>query len=128
MDVNRYLNRPWINGTQDCWTLVRDFYLNEFGIELPQIIVDAKNPLAVRRAFSDPDNLKHWVPIDKPEHGCLVFFASKARPSHVAVYLDEQGGKYLHSFVGAGSVCESVFDADVSGFHSPRYYRHISLG
>ena len=127
MNISYYLNRPWVSGEADCWALVRDIYRQELNIDLPQIVVDATNPLAVRRAFTDQNNLKCWQPIEQPENLCLVFFASRSRPSHVAVYLDSNGGQYLHSYVGVGSVCESVFDADLSGFHSPRYYRYVSL-
>ena len=126
MDITKYLNRPWISGEADCWALVRDIYRNELNIELPALDVDATNPRAVLKAFADPDNLKPWHPIDKPEHLCIVFFASRVRPSHVAVYLDINGGCYLHSYKGTGSVCESVFDFSLSGFQSPEYKQHSS--
>ncbi|WP_255344084.1 NlpC/P60 family protein, partial [Acinetobacter baumannii] len=29
-----YEGRPYVYGSFDCWTLCRDFYLREFGIEL----------------------------------------------------------------------------------------------
>ena len=126
MDITKYLNRPWISGEADCWALVRDIYRQELGIELPVIDIDATDPRAVLRAFANPDNMRIWHPVDKPRHLDLIFLASRSRPSHVAVYLNINGGYYLHSYCGAGSVCESVFDQDISGFGSPSYYRHIS--
>lgn len=33
-NLSQYLGRPFVFGVTDCYTLVRDFYKNEFGIEL----------------------------------------------------------------------------------------------
>ena len=34
-NLDKYLGRPFVYGVTDCYTLFRDFYINEFGIEFP---------------------------------------------------------------------------------------------
>ena len=34
MTIDKYLGRPFVAGITDCYSLVRDFYKEEFGIEL----------------------------------------------------------------------------------------------
>ena len=34
VDVSKYIGRKFVHGSTDCYSLVRDFYKNEFGIEL----------------------------------------------------------------------------------------------
>jgi len=33
-DLSKYLGREFVHGTTDCYSLIRDFYKDEFGIEL----------------------------------------------------------------------------------------------
>lgn len=33
-DLSKYLGREFVHGTTDCYSLIRDFYKNEFNIEL----------------------------------------------------------------------------------------------
>ena len=119
-----YIGRPWVNGTQDCWQLVRDVYREQLDVELPAIVIDASNLRAVLTTLREHPHLKEWQEIDQPEHLCMVFFAGGKEPSHVALYLDYDGGRYLHNYQGAGTTCQTLTDADAAGWHNPRYYRY----
>ena len=120
-----YIGRPWVNGEQDCWTLVRDVYREQLNIELPAIVVDADNLRSVLRAFEDKQNLSTWVPIDRPEHLCLVFFTpGHHRATHCGLWLNVQGGRFLHCYRKAGVVCEDQVTLEQNGWFNPRYYRH----
>ncbi|MTI13113.1 NlpC/P60 family protein [Sansalvadorimonas verongulae] len=123
--ILNYLGKPWVNGEQDCWWLVRSTYRDRLNIELPQIVVDANNIRAVLDTLAHHEHLKDWQEIDQPEDMCLVFFSGgRNRPTHVALYLDVDGGRYLHTYQRAGCVCEPLSAAERNGWTSPRYYRY----
>ena len=123
--VSLYIGRPWINGEQDCWTLVRDIYREQLQIELPQIVVDADNLRQVFKAFESPENLSPWQPITTPEHLCLVFFTpGHHRATHCGIWLDILDGRYLHCTRKAGVVCEDRTSLELNGWTEPRYYRY----
>ena len=94
--ITDYIGRPWVNGQQDCWTLVRDIYRDYLAIDLPAIAIDADNLRQVLKAFEDDDNLSSWQPIPIPEHLCLVFFTpGHHRATHCGLWLDIMDGRFL---------------------------------
>lgn len=120
-----YIGKPWINATQDCWWLVRDVYKKQLAIDLPLYDVDANSMRHVIAAMADKDNHPDWQQINKPSHLCLVFFmSSRNHPTHVAIYLDVDGGRYLHTCQRTGCICEPLFSAERHGWRSPLYYKH----
>ncbi|WBA79542.1 NlpC/P60 family protein [Endozoicomonas sp. GU-1] len=124
--INNYIGLPWINGSQDCWWLVRQVYKDQLDIDLPQIVVDANNLKAVIKSMTQHPALSDWQPIEKPEHLCLTFFSNRSNPTHVGVYLDHNGGRILHTFKRAGCVLQSLTDIRLTGWTNPQYYRHKS--
>ncbi|GAA4649231.1 hypothetical protein GCM10023116_15050 [Kistimonas scapharcae] len=121
-----YLGRPWINGEQDCWWLVREVYRNRLDIELPALGVNADSIREVRQVFRDHPVLSLWQAVDKPTHLDLVFFSSgRIHPTHVALFLDIDGGRYLHTYKHKGCVCETLPSAEQHGWKHPQYYRHV---
>ncbi len=120
-----YIGRQWVNGEQDCWALVRDVYREQLGIELPVIVVDANNLRAVLNTFETSEYLKDWQRIEKPEHLCLVFFTpGHHRATHCGLWLDSQGGRFLHSHRNSGVVCEDRITLEMNGWCNPAYYRY----
>lgn len=129
MNLTSYIGRQWKNGKYDCWQLVRDVYREQLAIDLPEIAIDADNLRHVLRAFEDPANLSPWHPIARPEHLCLVFFTpGHHRATHCGLWLDIQGGRFLHCHRRAGVVCEDRIGLEVNGWRNPRYYRHVKYG
>ena len=120
-----YIGREWINGTQDCWTLVRDIYRDHLQIDLPPIVVDADNLRHVLKAFEDDANLQPWQPIETPEHLCLAFFTpGHHRATHCGLWLNIMGGRFLHCHRKAGVVCEDRVTLEQNGWCNPRFYRY----
>ena len=129
MNPADYIGRPWINGQQDCWTLVRDIYRDHLAIDLPAIAIDADNLRQVLKAFENDDNLSLWQPIPVPEHLCLVFFTpGHHRATHCGLWLDVMGGRFLHCHRKAGVVFEDRVTLEQNGWCHPRFYRHVGCG
>ena len=92
------IGRPWVWGVTDCWTLFRDFYKQEYGINLkdykrpitPQIFLD--NPLFEKYA---KDTGFRELNSDEPlKNGdALLMSIGAAGLNHVAIFLD---GDVLH--------------------------------
>ena len=122
--VGTLIGTPWRNRTRDCWWLVRRVYQDRLGITLRLIDVDANDLRAVTRAFKDPDNLRPWKEIQNPEPFAMAFFAAHKRASHVALWLNLNGGGYLHTYQGAGVVFTRPEDMDTNGWREPVWYRH----
>lgn len=129
IDLSHYQNKHWIKGQYDCWSLVREVYRHERGIELPVIVVDVDNLRAVVRAFRDGHNLAPWMRINEPEHLCLVFFSPGChRSTHCGVWLDMADGRYLHCPRRGGVVCEDRLGLERNGWTEPVYYRYVGYG
>ena len=95
---------------RNCYTLLRDFYRDNFGIELPDIAcptnwwnhgLDLYGQLAVRNGFSVVnENPRDWLPGD-----VIVMAIGSSTGSHIAVVLDN--GNILHHLVGQRSTVTS---------------------
>ena len=107
----RYVGIPYRDkGTNpatglDCWQLVRLFYQEQFGVELPGYLALYDSSLdrsdceqAILRA------LPQWAPVDPPLFGDVLVFRIVTGPWHTAVQLDD--GLMLHTDQGHGSVIE----------------------
>lgn len=123
--VYSFIGKPWINGVQDCWWLVRAVYREQLAVDLPVITVDSHNIREVLSTLEEHPHLSEWEEIAGPEDYCMVFFNSaRNRPTHVALYLAVDGGRYLHTYQRAGCVCESLPSAERNGWTRPRFYRY----
>ena len=87
-----YLDRPYVYGVHDCWTLVRDFYLREFGVELCNLgrtdgfIVDGKSVLDNRDIWEQEGFYK--IQEHELQRGDIVLFGTDGTgcSNHVGVY------------------------------------------
>ena len=92
-----YIERPYILGTFDCYSIVRDFYEREFGIKLgdyPRVLADGTPGNVV---FQDTFEKEGFTVVsDEPQRGdCFLIRQGKTEiPTHVAVYVG--GDTILH--------------------------------
>lgn len=87
-----YIGRPYVFGIFDCYALVRDYYLREFGIKLalyPELHVEQwwKKGMNI---FGDNFEAEGFVPVtdESWEEGDVLLFAVESDvPNHVAIYV-----------------------------------------
>jgi cell wall-associated NlpC family hydrolase len=106
-----FVGIPYVEGTEDpargvdCWQLVRLFYREQLGKEIPNYMafyratfdkVDAQSVLVNARG--------DWERVASPAYGDLLLFRSTGAPWHVGICLD--GRLMLHADEGTGSVIE----------------------
>ena len=97
-----YLGRPYVFGTFDCWTLCRDFYRREFGIEL-------KDYPRENDFWKKEDHnyfATKWQEVGLVEvqdgtyrHGDILFLQTdnSGGPNHSGIFLE--GGQFMHHCV-----------------------------
>jgi len=93
-----YIGRQFVYGIFDCYSLVRDFYQDEFDIQLP----DYERP--PYNWWKDPANenllmtqyeSNGFRQVSKPQHGDIIVMQLQGcLPNHAAVYLE--GGLMIH--------------------------------
>ncbi len=115
-DVRPYLEKFW-SESYDCWALVRDFYLQEFGVKLPVVMVDATNPREVLREFEYTPIRASFDVIEEPQEGCVVEMGTQGRPHHVGVWID---GRVLHNHYRGGVVLEPRPQFDILAYYALR--------
>lgn len=116
MDIRRYLTEGW-STEYNCWTLIRDVYINEFGIPLPDVPVDADNIKAVARELQGSPLRDLFVKIDQPVNGCIAEMGYANRALHVGIYFD---GKILHNYYKGGVVFEADPPIPVIAYYAAR--------
>lgn len=122
MDASRYVGLPYESHGRgprayDCWGLVRLFYQQEFGINLPTLIDGyesaAKDHAGVVAALLR--ERERWHKVATPVAGDVVVLRIGTAPRHVGVLLPPM--QLLHSLDGHDSVIESL--------ESPKWARRI---
>lgn len=116
-DLWRYIGLPYADKGRDpktgldCWGLLRWYYANEKGIELPSYTDRASGG-------TDPDGVaavvleeitRQWRTVVSPIEGDAVVLRVGGRPFHVGVYL--AGRRLLHTLDQHGSVIERLDSA-----------------
>lgn len=111
MDFKSYIGIPYTNKGRstdgcDCWGLIRLFYKNELGIELP--LVDHYNNVC------DNSDVAESVAIEKPRFEeidyddrqmfDIIMFRICKLPVHTGLMLDN--GRMLHTLAGHNSAIE----------------------
>lgn len=118
-----YVGEPWINHHHDCWAFFRRVQIERFGLDLPEIDVDACAPLACRRAFASHDERDAWLSVEVPAEGDAVLMGKNKRPAHVGVWIEADGGAVLHCVEGAGVVVQNRPALRLSGWQVLGFYR-----
>lgn len=100
--------RPFLHGLFDCYTLIRDYYVRNFNIMMPNNMQREwewwnQGPnLYVENA----NNYNFFEVNDIQKHDLLVMSLGSPVPNHGAVYLGE--GKLLHHVAGRFSTIEEL--------------------
>lgn len=100
-----YVGRPYVFGSMDCWTLVRDYYRREFGVvigDYPRIHDFWKSGFDF---FGDKENwekegLYRIENASQMKNGDLIFFSTdgSGKPNHAAIYVGDD--QILHHVTG----------------------------
>jgi hypothetical protein len=111
MNYNKYIGLPYKDNGRDidgidCWGLVRLYYKEELGIDLPSYVDEYNGPYdtSVTRAISLYKD--SWNKTTTPAPGDVVLFNIYGEPAHVGVYVGNN--KFLHCREGRDSVVESL--------------------
>lgn len=95
-----YLKRPYVFGVHDCWSLVKDWYEWELGIELPSFSDQRKPFVSGELVYVSNIEKAGFVEVgDMPvQHGDLMLIqVGPTGPNHGAIWLDS--GRILHHLV-----------------------------
>lgn len=118
MDVDYYLSKHW-SLDYDCWSLVREFYLRELNVQLPEVAVRADDLRECMQICEQSAVRDLFERIDEPQHGCVVEMGGN-QPFHVGICLQVPETRILHNLYTAGVVCEPKPPFDVLGYYAYR--------
>lgn len=122
-----YVGRPYVFGSFDCWTLCKDFYKREFGIQLkdyPRIenfwTKDESNYFITKTDECDLIDVT-GQPI---QYGDIVFIQtdSSGNPSHSAIYVGDE--QILHHCIGRLSKHDMYVHGSYWLKHTVKQVRH----
>lgn len=102
MDFNEYVERGIFykaGGREglalDCWGLVRVFYDEQLGIQLPSYEhVNTDLSLLECAKMFEQESFTKWVEVPEPRSGDVVLLKTRRRAMHVGIFI--KGGSVLH--------------------------------
>lgn len=114
MDYHAYsalLNKPYISGFQDCYTLTRGFYLLNYGISLPDYArpedFQSSDFNLISRLKVNPDFISKPVSKnDLVEGDVLIFRVASDVENHFGVYVGN--GLFIHHLLNTKSKEEGL--------------------
>lgn len=119
-----YVGRPWDPREDHCWAFCRRVWRERFGLEVPEMPVDAENTRAVLAAFSAGAERAAWQPVAHGEEGDAVLMAQGRRPCHVGIWIAPAA--VLHSVAGSGAVCTPLARLGTMGYRIAGLYRRAA--
>lgn len=139
MNIRKYIGIPHIDGGRDietgldCWGLVRYFYNDEFGIELPEyksITTIEKDYRSTSEKILMTDcyrNFKYMNPsntdIDDLRYGDILIFTIGGQPIHTGIFIEKK--LMLHSNANSSGIEGFTGIKWNKRIHS--YHRHKNL-
>ena len=114
--------RPWVWGVTDCWSLVRDFYKEEKGIELLDyerpVTPQEFNDVPLFERYAERTGFKELDPNETLKNGdILLMIIMYNTLNHVAIFLD---GDVLHHLTDRLS-CKEPYSAWLQKCTGKRY-------
>lgn len=114
------LGRDYKFGVNDCYSLVRDYYLEKLGLTLPTIEFEDDFWEYGIDYFNDLQESFGFVEVDQPKEHDLIFFSVMAPiPNHCGIYLGD--GIFMHHAADRLSCRESL--SSFWGRYITRYVR-----
>ncbi len=109
LKYDHLLGREFVYGSVDCYGLVRDFYLSNFGITLtdyarPNDFWDHGMDLYNQNFYAEGFRVLDCHPAEWQAGDCFLMAIKSTVANHAAVLLP--GGKIIHHFYGRLSVVE----------------------
>ena len=121
-----YIGDAWDAKTHDCWVFVRRVWQERFNRTVPAVEFDASSALDCRHALARQPERANWHEVTTPAEGDAVLMGKSARPCHVGVWVDADGGRVLHCLQGHGVVCQDTTALRVMGLRVLGYYRRAA--
>ena len=114
--------RPWVWGVPDCWSLVRDFYKEEKGIELLDyerpVTPQEFNDVPLFERYAERTGFKELDPNETLKNGDILLMSIMYNTlNHVAIFLD---GDVLHHLTDRLS-CKEPYSAWLQKCTGKRY-------
>ena len=114
--------RPWVWGVTDCWSLVRDFYKEEKGIELLDyerpVTPQEFNDVPLFERYAERTGFKELDPNESLKNGDIILMSIMYNTlNHVAIFLD---GDVLHHLTDRLS-CKEPYSAWLQKCTGKRY-------
>jgi cell wall-associated NlpC family hydrolase len=112
IDLTRYIGIPYVDKGQDpamgldCWQLVRHFYRQELGVDVPdylELYASSMDKASVKGCMAHA--FGEWQRVDYPAFGDVLVFRVTDAPWHTGIYLGP--GRMLHSLPGHNSCLEA---------------------
>jgi proteasome lid subunit RPN8/RPN11 len=124
-----YLGRPWIYGIYDCYSLFRDFYRREFGIELADYERGAEFEWASPEWRMFEKNVKDqgFVEVEEPsQKGDMLLMQLQAPfPNHTGVLVNPSRNLFYHHLLDRFS--EETVYGGYWAKHTNKVLRHREL-
>lgn len=122
--ARQYLGQPWVSGESDCYALVRRVYREVLGVELPLVDVTQAEPVRLRRLM-EAESIT-WDAVQYPRELDVVMMSHGARPHHVGLWTDADGGRVVHSLERTGVVAPSLLGLTMGGWRVLGFYRRVT--
>lgn len=112
----------------DCYGLVRTIQSGLFGLALPPIHPDDRDPNAMVGNLARRAEAKQWQDVDYPKAGDIVIMGNvDGRQFHMGVVVFMNSVCcVVHTDSNSGVVVDDIVALPVKGFNQIRYKRHIS--
>lgn len=128
VNIERYLARPWVSDSYNCFDLVREFYRVELGLVIPESGVSASDLKVVTEAFANHPLRHSFAVIAEPENFCVIGMrlSYSKNESHCGIYLKLPDGEFvLHNWCGSGVLLEQLSRLPWRGLAITGFYTYI---
>lgn len=117
--AEKYINTRHKN----CWTFVREVYLNELGIKLPEFATIFIGDVAsIVRTMKVESESPHWQKVEEPHEFAIVAMSKSQYIHHVGVWTNQDRGKVIHTYEQDPVVANNKLQLKRMGFQRIEFY------